>query len=91
MPPTTSEWPPRYLVAECTTTSAPCSKGRWSAGVAKVLSTTRIAPWAWATSAIAVMSRQVSSGLVGVSSHTIVASSGQLASSLPGSVRSKAR
>ena len=26
-PPTTSEWPPRYFVAECTTTSAPSAQG----------------------------------------------------------------
>ena len=28
-PPTTSEWPPRYLVVECSTTSAPRVMGRW--------------------------------------------------------------
>ena len=35
-----SEWPLRYLVAECTTRSAPCSSGRCRIGEAKVLSTT---------------------------------------------------
>ena len=40
MPPTMSEWPLRYFVAECMTRSAPCSSGRCSAGEAKVLSTT---------------------------------------------------
>ena len=38
-PPTTSEWPPRYFVVECTTKSAPSSSGRWLTGVANVLST----------------------------------------------------
>src|SRR5690606_40265690 len=36
-PPTTSEWPPRYLVVECTTTSAPSSSGVCRYGVANVL------------------------------------------------------
>ncbi len=31
-PPTTSEWPFRYLVVECTTRSAPSSSGRWKYG-----------------------------------------------------------
>ena len=43
-PPTTSEWPPRYLVVECTTAVAPSSSGRWTTGVAKVLSTTTVRP-----------------------------------------------
>ena len=49
-PPTTSEWPPRYLVVEWTTMSAPSSSGRCRYGVAKVLSTTTSAPTAWAAS-----------------------------------------
>ena len=48
-PPTTSEWPPRYLVVECTTKSAPSSSGRWLAGVANVLSTATSAFCACAT------------------------------------------
>ena len=40
-PPTTSEWPPRYLVVECTTTSAPSASGCCRYGVANVLSTTQ--------------------------------------------------
>ncbi len=28
-PPTTSEWPPMYLVVECITASKPNSSGRW--------------------------------------------------------------
>src|SRR5206468_551415 len=55
-PPTTSECPPRYFVVECTTMSAPSSSGRWRYGVAKVLSTTTIAPAACAASAAARMS-----------------------------------
>ena len=39
-PPITSEWPFRYLVAECTTTSKPSSSGRCTHGLAKVLSAT---------------------------------------------------
>ena len=47
-PPTTSEWPPQYLVVECTTTSAPRVSGCWRYGEAKVLSTTSSAPASWA-------------------------------------------
>jgi hypothetical protein len=72
-PPTTSEWPPRYLVVEWTTTSAPSSSGRCRYGEAKVLSTTRSAPWSCASSARARMSVTFSSGLVGVSAQTIFA------------------
>ena len=39
-PPTTSLWPLRYFVVECTTTSAPSAIGCCSAGDRKVLSTT---------------------------------------------------
>ena len=31
-PPIAVPWPPRYLVAECTTMSAPCSNGRMRYG-----------------------------------------------------------
>ena len=48
-PPTTSEWPPKYLVVEWTTTSAPRVSGCWRYGDAKVLSTTSSAPASWAT------------------------------------------
>ena len=66
-PPTTSECPPRYLVVEWTTAPAPSSSGRWTTGVAKVLSTaTSASP---AISAIAAMSTMLSSGLVGVSTQ----------------------
>ena len=43
-PATTSEWPLRYLVAECITTSAPSATGRVKTGVAQVESTARAAP-----------------------------------------------
>ncbi len=50
MPPSRSPCPPRYLVAECTMTSAPNSIGRCRAGVAKVLLTTTVAFALWAIS-----------------------------------------
>ena len=40
-PPTTSEWPPMYLVVECSTTSAPSASGDCRYGEANVLSTTQ--------------------------------------------------
>ncbi len=43
-PPITSEWPPRYLVVEWITMSAPCSIGRQSSGEARELSTTPVNP-----------------------------------------------
>ncbi len=71
-PPTTSEWPPQYLVVECTTTSAPSASGCWRYGDAKVLSTTSRAPASCATAASVSMSPMLSSGLVGVSIQTIL-------------------
>ncbi len=72
-----SEWPPRYLVAEWNTMSAPSSSGRWSAGDANVLSTTiRGGAWpAWAArsrtrAAEAAMSVTLSSGFDGDSNQT---------------------
>ncbi len=70
-PPTTSLWPPRYLVEEWMTTSAPSANGFCSTGVANVLSTTTIAPRSWASSLIASMSTMRSHGLLGVSTQTI--------------------
>ena len=61
-----------YLVALWTTMSAPCSIGRWSSGVAKVLSTTSSVP-ASRVAAAAAMSATAISGLLGVSSQTIAA------------------
>ncbi len=66
-PPTTSEWPPRYFVAECTTASAPSSIGRCTIGVANVLSTATIAPRLRSTTP--AMSTTFSSGFVGVSTQ----------------------
>src|SRR5205807_1651360 len=71
-PPTTSLCPPRYFVELCTTMSAPSDSGFCRHGVAKVLSTTVIAPRAWAMSVTALMSTSRSSGFVGDSSQTIL-------------------
>lgn len=57
------------LVAECTTMSAPCSSGRNRKGVAKVLSTMRGMPWAWAISARASMSAISQFGLPRLSTY----------------------
>ncbi len=61
-----------YFVALWTTMSAPSSSGRWSSGVAKVLSTTSTQPGARAAAA-AAMSETATSGLLGVSSQTMSA------------------
>ena len=55
-----------------------------------MLSTTSFAPLRCVTSAMAAMSNTVSSGLVGVSIHTIFVAGFQFASSAAGSVRSAA-
>src|SRR5690606_41593654 len=68
-PPTTSECPPKYLVVECTTTSAPSASGCCRYGVAKVLSTASNAPCSCATRANPAMSTIPSNGLVGVSTQ----------------------
>ena len=60
-------WPPRYLVAECTTMSAPVLERRIRYGVATVLSTISGTPAAWATRAIAGTSRTSFIGLAIVS------------------------
>ena len=70
--------------------SAPSASGCCRYGVANVLSTTASAPWACAARAIAAMSTMPRAGLVGVSSQTMRASSGQSSSSAAGSVRSTA-
>src|SRR3989440_8449013 len=71
MPPTMSLCPFRYLVVECSTTSAPSSRGRWKQGVAKVLSTTHSAPAPRAIAATACRSHSRIIGLVGVSAYTM--------------------
>lgn len=55
--------PPKNLVAECTTMSAPCSKGRYRIGVARVESTITGIPRSWAMREIASRSASVASGL----------------------------
>ena len=68
-PPTVSEWPPRYLVVECTAAPAPHSSGRWLTGVANVLSTATST--SDPTSSItAGRSITLSVGFVGVSTQT---------------------
>ena len=60
-------WPPRYLVAEWMTTSAPHSSGRMRYGVAIVLSTTSGTPTSWATPATPAMSSTAALGFAMVS------------------------
>ena len=69
-PPRVVPWPPTNLVSEWTTTSAPCSKGLSSSGVATVLSTMRGTPSAWATAATASRSTMLPAGLPMVSQKT---------------------
>ena len=83
-----SEWPLRYLVAECMTMSAPSSSGRCSIGEAKVLSTATSRPCFFAMAAIAAMSTIFSSGLVGVSIQTSLVFGVIAASNAAASVRS---
>ncbi|MNT88697.1 hypothetical protein D3C72_2293000 [compost metagenome] len=59
-----------YLVVECTTTSAPRSRGVWKYGVAKVLSTVKITFASFEIAARAWMSTSFSKGLVGVSTQS---------------------
>ncbi|PHH84898.1 hypothetical protein CDD83_1213 [Cordyceps sp. RAO-2017] len=65
-----SEWPPKYLVPLCMTTSAPSANGSCSGGGAKVASTVRYAPAARALSAYRRRSRASPTGLSGVSTCT---------------------
>ena len=73
-PPTMSEWPFRYLVAECTTMSKPSSSGRCIQGLAKVLSATLMRSCSRAIFATAARSMSFSSGLLGVSTQSILVS-----------------
>ena len=77
-PSSRSEWPPRYFVAECTTRSAPSSSGRWTSGVANVLSTTINASGLRGAAQMAGRSATASSGLDGDSSHNRSASAASL-------------
>ena len=63
-------WPPRYLVALCTTMSAPSAIGLHSAGLGTVLSITSGTPCACATSATAAMSSTTRLGLPSDSAYT---------------------
>jgi len=62
-PPTVVPCPPMYLVRECTTMCAPCSKGRQRKGVGTVLSTMSGTPWASAISAQRATSTTLPAGL----------------------------
>ncbi len=78
-PASTSLWPLRYLVAECTTRSAPSSSGRVSTGVATVLSTATRTPAEWASSQTAARSVISHIGLAGVSTHNSRVRPGRIA------------
>jgi hypothetical protein len=81
-----SPWPPKYLVSECTTKSAPSSSGRVATGVAKVESTTTSRTPAWrASPASAAMSPRRMIGLAGVSSHSILVCGRMAAATWPAS------
>ena len=69
-PPSVVPWPAMYLVAECTTMSAPSASGLHRKGEGTVLSTTSGTPCAWATSATARMSSSVRLGLPRLSANT---------------------
>ncbi len=67
----TSLCPPKYLVTECITISAPSAKGFCKKGEANVLSTAQINLFAFAIFAQASISIICMVGLVGVSSQII--------------------
>ena len=69
-PPIATPCPPRNLVTECMTISAPWSNGRNSQGVAKVLSIITGMPWRWAISEITGRSMTSRPGLPRVSPKT---------------------
>jgi hypothetical protein len=70
-----SEWPPRYFVAECTTSEAPHCSGRQTAGEANVLSTTNGTPASRQTAPMAGRSETAVVGLAIVSAQTTAVSS----------------
>ena len=81
-PPTTSEWPPRYFVVECTTMSAPSVERLLQVRAWRTCCRRRRArPPACAIAATASMSTILSSGLVGVSIQTSVGRLGWSAAS----------
>src|SRR5450631_76189 len=69
-PPMVVPWPPRYLVTEWMTMSAPCSIGRQRYGDASVLSMTSGTPASCAIAATAAMSSTLSCGLPSVSAYS---------------------
>src|ERR1043165_10273396 len=69
IPPTMSECPFKYFVAECTTRSQPNVKGCWIQGVAKVLSSTVINLCWRAIFTTCCISTNFNKGLVGDSIH----------------------
>ena len=71
-PASRSLWPARYLVAECSTRSAPSASARWLHGVANVLSMHTMAPFAWHAAEMARTSTQRRYGLVGDSEKNSV-------------------
>ena len=94
-PASTSPCPFRYLVAECTTRSAPNSNGRVSTGVATVLSTATRTPAACARSHTAARSVISHIGLAGVSTQSSRVRPGRMAAATaarsPVSVNSTSR
>ncbi len=71
-----------YLVTEWITISAPWSRGFWTYGLRKVLSTTTMIPCWWATVATFRMSTRLSVGLLGLSIHMSFVSSGRMSSAM---------
>ena len=69
-PPSVVPWPARYLVAECTTMSAPKPIGLHRNGDGTVLSITNGTPCACATSATAAISSTAKLGLPRLSANT---------------------
>ena len=63
-------WPPRYLVALCTTMSAPKAKGLHRYGLATVLSITSGSPCSCAMAATGSMSNTLTRGLPSVSPNS---------------------
>ena len=89
LPAITSPWPFTYFVSEWITTSAPTAAGRSSTGDAKVASTARVAPFAWASFASAPTSVMRSSGFAIASMYrSVVGDSRSAASTLRWSVAS---
>ncbi len=89
VPATMSEWPFRYFVALCMTSSKPCSAGRKLTGVAKVASIVETRPRRFANAATAGRSITRSSGFVIASQWTSRVVGRTSRSQLPGSSGSR--